>query len=187
MTKKELYELLDIDSPSDFQYFENLAELLECDDEIQFEILAELIKGVNKDTLSILIDNYFDEILNYVPGAETEIFTIFENVKNSLCGMARNIEDENMETKFVEEIERFRIFYSIESKVYLTDKKSFEETEVTLRNAIVQARIDKLDGEKYMYDFSECMEYPIDEYIMSFSDMINLADEEEKTDDNYGF
>ena len=32
MTKAEFYELLDIDSPADFQYFENFAAFIECED-----------------------------------------------------------------------------------------------------------------------------------------------------------
>ena len=34
MTKQELYELIDIDSPAGFQYFENLAAYLECDEDL---------------------------------------------------------------------------------------------------------------------------------------------------------
>ena len=34
MTKQELYDLIDIDSPADFQYFENLAAFFECDEDL---------------------------------------------------------------------------------------------------------------------------------------------------------
>ena len=50
MTKQELYELDDIDSPADFQYFENLAAYLECDEELSYEDVAELVKNVEKAT-----------------------------------------------------------------------------------------------------------------------------------------
>ena len=59
MTKQELYELIDIDSPSDFQYFENLAAYLECDEELSYEDVAELVKDVDKATLAQLIGDYF--------------------------------------------------------------------------------------------------------------------------------
>lgn len=39
MDRDELYELLDIEAPSDFEYFENLAALIECEEHIEFEEL----------------------------------------------------------------------------------------------------------------------------------------------------
>ena len=44
MDKEKLYEMLDIDTPADFQYFEDLAELLECDEEIEEQV--EDIAGI---------------------------------------------------------------------------------------------------------------------------------------------
>ena len=68
LTKEALYELLDIDTPADFQYFENLAALLECEDEIDDQALAQLLEGVDKKTLAELLHNYFEEMTdNYVP------------------------------------------------------------------------------------------------------------------------
>ena len=34
LTKEELYRLLDIEHPSEFEYFEDLAALLECEAEL---------------------------------------------------------------------------------------------------------------------------------------------------------
>ena len=62
MTKAEFYEILDIDSPEDFQYFENLAAFLECEDEPDYEDVAELVKEADKGTLAQLIGDYFEEI-----------------------------------------------------------------------------------------------------------------------------
>ena len=42
MRKEDFYELLDIDYPADFQYFENLAAFLECDEELNYDDVAEL-------------------------------------------------------------------------------------------------------------------------------------------------
>ena len=40
--------------------------------------------------------------------------------------------------------------------------------------------LEKLDGDKYEYDFSACLDYPLDEYIMSFGDIISAAESGEK-------
>ena len=39
MDRDLLYQMLDIESPSDFQYFENLSDLLECDEYIEYDDL----------------------------------------------------------------------------------------------------------------------------------------------------
>jgi len=182
MRKEDFYELLDIDYPAEFQYFENLAAFLECDEELEYEDVAELFQGVDKDTLAQLVDNYFEELTDFVPGSETGVYGILDNVRRALMGMARNCDDDTMETKLADELERFRCWYSIDSRVYLTNLGTMDEQEFTLRDALVNARIEKLDGDKFQYDFSECENYVLDEYIVSFGDMIAANEAEEMAD-----
>lgn len=187
MNKRELYALLDIESPEEFEYFENLADYLECEEELDYTDVAELFNGVNKDVLAQLCDNYFEEISGFVPGSQTEVFTIFENIRRALVGMCRNCsDDENLETKLIEEHERFRRWYSIDSEAYCTNLGTMEETRMPLRDAIVTSRVEGIDGNtnKYEYDFSECMNYPLDEYIVSLGDMIAMGEEEEETENS---
>ncbi len=182
MDKRELYAHLDIESPEEFEYFENLADFLECDEELEFADVAELFDEVDKDTLAQLCDNYFEEISGFVPGSQTEVFTIFENVRRAFVGMCRNCkEDENLKTKLAEELERFRRWYSIESEAYCTDLGTMEETKLPLRDAILASRLEGIAGNanKYEYDFSECMDYPLEEYIVSLGDMIAMGEEDE--------
>ena len=179
MTKQELYELIDIDSPSDFQYFENLAAFLECDEELEYEDVAALIKDVEKDTLAQLIGDYFEEMSDFLPESETELYTIFDNVRRSLVGMSKSCDDETTQTKLADEMERFRRWYSIESSVSLTNLGTADEEEMTWRDALVCARLEALEGTKYQYDFSECSDYELDEYLVSFGDMLAAEDSEE--------
>ena len=39
------------------------------------------------------------------------------------------------------------------------------------------SRLEKIDGDRYSYDFSQCIDYPLDEYIMSFADVAAAAEE----------
>lgn len=185
MTKTELYELLDIEAPSDFEYFENLADFLECEEELEFADVAELFNEVDKDVLAQLCDNYFEEISGYIPGSQTEVFTIFENVRRALVGMCRNCsDDENLKAKLSEELERFRRWYSVESQAYCTDLETMEEQMMPIRDALVSSRVEGIEGNanKYEYDFSECMNYPLDEYIVSLGDMISMGEEDDETE-----
>ena len=45
-------------------------------------------------------------------------------------------------------------------------------------DALLLARLEKLDGSGYQYDFSECMHYPLDEYIVSLGDLAAAEDAE---------
>ena len=47
MNREELYQLLDIDDPAEFQYFENLADFLECEEELDYDDVAELFHQNN--------------------------------------------------------------------------------------------------------------------------------------------
>lgn len=180
MDRKEFFEQLDIEEASDFQYFENLALLLESDDDIEFELIAELINDMDIDVLAGLIDDYFNEITDFVPGSETEIFTLLDNIRRSLVGMARNPENETTVNKLAEEIDRFRKWYSMDSAVYCTRVGETAEEVNTVRDALVLSRLEKLGDDKYEYIFSEALDYPLDEYVMSFADMVALSEEEEE-------
>lgn len=179
LTKKELYELLDIDTPADFQYFENMAALLECEDEIDDQVLAQLLDGVEKKTLAELIHNYFEEMTDFLPGDAAEAYGVLERIKFSLMGLARNCDEEDLLSNLTEEIERFRIWYSVESRVYCTSVMTGEEQALPVRDAVTLARSENLTKEKYEYDYSDCLEYKLDEYIMNFGDLVAAELEEE--------
>ena len=113
------------------------------------------------------------------PESETELYTIFDKVRRSLVGMSKSCDDETTQTKLADEMERFRRWYSIESRAFLTNLGTADEEEMTLRDALVCARLEALEGTKYQYDFSECSDYELDEYIVSFGDMMAAEDSEE--------
>ena len=147
MNREQFYELLDIESAEDFQYFENLAAFFECEEELDYEDIAALFGAVDQAVLAELIDEYFEEITNFVPGSETEVFSIFENVRRALVGLCRNCEeDETLRSKLMEELERFRRWYSIDSRAYCTDPATLTEEEKTMRDALLLAHVDEEGG-----------------------------------------
>ena len=48
-----------------------------------------------------------------------------------------------------------------------------------LRDALILSRLEKLDGDKFCYDFDSCQDYELNDYIMSFADVIAAAEQEE--------
>ena len=67
MNYGELLELLEISSPEEFEYFENVADLIECERVIGEEALTELFAQINGSIFSELIENYFSELLEKIP------------------------------------------------------------------------------------------------------------------------
>ena len=183
MTKQEFYDMLDIETAEDFKYVENVAQYLECEDEIEFSDLAGLIKELDKDQAAGLFDDYFEEIMEFIPETETEVYSLFSSIRRCLSGMLKNALEESEEAKTAEELERFRRWYSMDSKVYLSGVNDLSEREETLRDALFSKRMEPLGGEKYFYDFTEAMDYPLEEYVMSFGDMIALAEGSEEGED----
>ena len=188
MNYEELLEFLGIDNGSEFEYFENLSDLLESEEEIQDDALYLLFRQANKENLIDLIDNYFEDLLKSIPDDSADIFTLVEGVKMSFIGLIEasdsdKAEDETALVHFCEEIGNFRNWYCVESKAECVNMtKNLRET-VSLRDALVYARLEKIDGDKYQFDFEGCMGYAPEEYVMSYGDLARaMRDEQAESD-----
>jgi hypothetical protein len=178
MDLNELMEMLEIDEPGEFEYFENLADLIESDENIPEETMFQLFSQTDPKVVADLIHNYFEDVLEAMPESSTEMFTLLENIKRSLIGLLQTSEDESHLLHFVEELYRFRVWFCAESEVTCKSLSDGEEKVLPLRDALVLSRLEKMEEDEYQYDFEECLKYEIDEYIMSFADLA-VEDEEE--------
>lgn len=183
MDLNELMEMLEIDEPSEFEYFENFADLIESDETIPEETLFQLFSQTDSKTVAELVHNYFEDMLEAMPDSSTEMFTLLENIKRSLIGLLQTSEEESLMRHFVEELYRFKTWFCFESEVSCKNLSDGEEKILPLRDALVLSRLEKMEEDDYQYDFEDCLKYEIDEYIMSFADLaVEEEDEEEKTD-----
>ena len=182
VNREELYELLDIEEPADFQYFETIASLLECEEEIPYEELYALLQAVDRGELAMLIEDYFEEIVDFLPEDDAEFYLLIDQIRRSLKGLARGSGEESVLASLTEELDRFRLWYSLKSQVGCKNLDSGEEEICCLRDALALARLEKLEGERYSFDFSSARGYPLDDYIASFADLIAAgeAGEEEE-------
>ena len=102
-----------------------------------------------------------------------------DNIRRSLVGLAKNKDEDNVTANFAEELNRFRNWYSVDSKVVCSSVLTGQERIENLRDALILSRLEKLDGDKFYYDFDACRDYKLDDYIMSFADVIAAAQQEE--------
>ena len=82
MDIKQLMGYLDISSPGEFEYFENMADLFESDYEIDADTLNELFSSIDTEILSDLIMSYFEEIMENVPDTEIELYSLLKTIKD---------------------------------------------------------------------------------------------------------
>lgn len=186
MNYETLLEYLELEDASEFEFFENLADLTEADMEIAPEAIFKLFDGADKETLGKLFETYFEDLLKSVPEEEAELYTRLDSVKMALMGMCRNLEEENDLVLLADEFCRFRNWYSIESVVWVQtlEDDAVKEAEMPLRDALSLVRMERLGGETYEYDFEGALEFEIDQYTMSFADLLQeeLGGEEEGPD-----
>lgn len=178
MNFEQLLKFLEIDDASEFEYFENFADLIESEEAISDEAIFKLINECDHGNLLEIIENYFEEIMDAIPDDSTEIYTLIETIKLAFIGLLEAAEEEVALVHFCEEVLNFRAWYSIDSTVHCKNIDKGDIEDMSLRDVLSMARIEKLEGDKYHYDFNDCLDYELEEYIMSYGDMARAARED---------
>lgn len=180
MNYYELLTYLDLDSPADFQYFEAMADLVECDEYIEQETVYALFKGADETMISELLEDYFEDILEGLPEDAGETYSLLHQIKMSLVGLAANRgqggDAEGDLRRLVDEFCRFRTWYCEESDVELLPEGGGQPLHQCLRDAITTARMQRLGGEVYRYSFEGALTYELDSYTMSFAELAAAED-----------
>ena len=187
MNYYDLIEYLDIESGAELRYFEEMADLIESDEHIDYDALLKLFEEIDRDVAAELLDEYFNDITDGIPGDYSEMFSLLEQIRMELTGVIRSISDDDPESfrNFTDRFYRFRNWYVYDSVVSVLAREEEEsgifgrEYEQSVRDAIATARAGKLNGEEYAFDFSMALDYDIDYYEMSFSDLISSVDQDE--------
>ena len=86
--------------------------------------------------------------------------------------MAMNCEDDTDLRRLTDGFCRFRQWYCYDSVVSLSAETDGEDIEQSMRDAITTARLEKLGGKGYRYDFTGAMDYPLDSYEVSVASLV---------------
>ncbi len=183
----ELLELLEIDSPDEFGYFEHFAALVECDEEIPYDLFYRILADVESDTLIDLTDNYFEDVLQEMPDDAIDIYTLLGTIRQALVGLAKNSTTREERIAYADELYKFRNWYIFDSEVHLKRLSDNAKRDVTVSEALSLYRLEKLNEDQYLYDFSDCLDYEIDEYAISIDAKLDEEYEEiiEEDEDLY--
>ncbi len=185
MNYYELIEYLDIDSGSEVGYFEEMADIIESDEHIDHEALMRLFSEMEPVTAASLLDEYFNEITGGLPADYSEMFSLLDQIRLELTGTIKNtsVDDPEAIRDFTDRFYRFRNWYVYDTEVSVLDRSTSREFEQSVRDAIATARAGKLSGTEYAFDFSTALDYDIDYYAMSFSDLIDSVGGDNEDDE----
>ena len=182
MDKQQLLELMDIEKGEDLKYFESIADLLEADEGYTSDDLYDALKGADIDIIREHLEAYFNQMQEAVPAEETEFYTLFENLKKELCGLAETCasecEGEEHDRAFldlVEEIVRFHDWYVDSSLVGCVNDETGEEGTLSVRDSLFRIRAEQFTDESYRFDFTDALDYELSEYVMQFDDLMGMV------------
>lgn len=194
MNFNELLEMLGIEGAGEFSYFENFADLLECEEPIEYAAIFELISEVELPILKELVEGYFDDMTENMPADSVHLFTLMETIKKSFVGILALVGDQDGDVQiglFVDEIYKFREWYLEENLASCKSIDGKKQLSLSICQSFYLHRLEKLNNEQYAYDFTDCLGYKIEEYAMV---MQPFFEEEEPvgeyiyddTEDDYG-
>jgi hypothetical protein len=172
MTREELFELLEMDSAEDFGYFEQFAELLECEDEIAFEDFLEVLSKVDTDNLIEINENYFTETEKAIPEGCDDFYEVMQSIWDNLKELARDADDREYRREYVTQLYRFHEMYTS------PEGASVDGEPCSVMEALAENRASKLDGSGHVYDFENSLDY-VPDYIS-----MRLGGFEEDEDDS---
>ena len=167
----ELLKLLDLESPDDMCYFEQFAELVEAETEIPPDTLSAFFEEVERNALTELTEGYFEDLLRYIPDDATEFYALLSTIGQALGGLAAALDTEGNRQQYAEEFYRFRNWFMFDSEVICARESDGHESALPVFEALALFRSEHLSDDEYSYDFSESLDYPIDEIMMPLSSL----------------
>ena len=182
MNYEELLQLLEIDSPADLVYFEQFAELIENSEEISIEMITPLIEGMERDVIAELTESYFEDVLKFIPDDDVDLYTLISAISKMLIAIAENGDSDDYARMYAEELYKFRSWYLFDGVVQCVDLDDDSLSEITVFEALTNYRIQSHMDKEYSFDFSDALDYELDEYIVSLS---SLSDDDDDYDDDY--
>lgn len=171
---KQLMKILEIAEPEEFEYFENMADLIECEYTISDAAIANLFRYVDGETLAELIENYFSDILEHLPENQDEIYLLINNIGMNLIGLAKGKEEEEEHNLAVlaEEFNKFKMWYLFDTEVVCEDPKYGETLVLPVAEAIAEYRSEPSTKKKSVYNFEQALNYQLSDYVMSFGELV---------------
>lgn len=175
---------LGLEEAAEFEYFENFADLVESEADFGEEELFELISALNIESFGELSESYFDDLLENVPDAETDLYMLLDGLKNAFSYLASHDDPEKRNRrKLAEALYAFRKWYSSPDlvRVHIPANGREELHIMSVIDALSTHRLSRLDkNEGLRYNFSGALDFDFGGYDLDLSELIALAQEDQE-------
>lgn len=151
MDKTTLYTKLDIESASEFKFYENLSALLEDDEYIEENLIRDLIRDVDKDILAEHMESYFEDFLKNIPDKETDLYITVETLEEGILGLITDEMKADDIDDLAAEIADFRKWYVLDMNAY----DRINDSALSIRDARFNILAASFLGEETDYEFRE--------------------------------
>lgn len=189
MNSEELFRIFEIETIEEFCDFEQISILMEDDENVDEDMFYEILIGIEDDTFFELIDVYFEDVKQGIPDDATDIYAMFSNACENFKNRLRARENNSDKMLLIDEIYRFRQWYLESDTVTCVDKKNSITDSVSICEALVRFREEKLSEGVYEYDFSLCESFETEEFLEAdyedYDDYEKEDDDDKDEDDEY--
>ena len=147
MTQRELYELLEIDSPEDVEYFEQLADLLESDEDISEDLFRHALSAIRAENAGEFAENYMAELANAIPEevSAEDLTEALDAMEQRLLLLAEDLDEEQNRDDFITELFKLRNWLHEEAGALI------DGDPCTLLEAFTEMRAEKLGVASHEY------------------------------------
>ncbi len=158
MTIKKLYEILDIESPEDLEFFEQLADLMETEGYISADIFAYVLSAISPQTAGEFVETYIEELEQALPEGDGDgIIEALDTMQHRLMLLAEELDDEDSRNDFCNELYKLREWLHEEGGTLMDSKPA------TMLEAFTEMRAEKLGATAHKYDLDNFPELMPDE------------------------
>ncbi|MCR4805670.1 MAG: hypothetical protein K5981_08460 [Clostridia bacterium] len=147
MNKDELYALLEIDSPADLEYFEQLADLLETEEDISRDLFEDVLSGITPENAGEFAENYLADLLNAIPedASAEDLTEALDSMQQRLMLLAQDLDEGENRAEFAAELHKFKDWLHGEQGVLV------DGTPLSMLEAFTEMRAEKLGAASHDY------------------------------------
>ena len=148
MNKDELYALLEIDTPADLEYFEQLADLLETEESISRALFEDVLSEISPENAGEFTENYLADLLNAVPedADAEELTSALDAMQQRLMLLAQDLDEGENRADFAAELHKFKDWLHTEEGVLVDGEP------LSMLEAFTEMRAEKLGAASHTYD-----------------------------------
>ncbi len=157
MTKDKFFDMIEIDSPADLEYFEQMAELLENEADIPFDLFYIALSEISADTASELLGNYFKELEDSVPEGADDLESLIDTLQQQILSYADGIDDTDTRRDLAQELYKFRQWYHDPEGALIDGEPC------SVMDALYEHRAEGFAGGSHDYEFPGALTYELGE------------------------